>query len=60
MDGLSLSGVSPALAEALRTSRGHMVKEEPQQGRHQLDSGQRRVLLGEDTLQGESQLEMSG
>ncbi|KAG7239576.1 hypothetical protein INR49_028727 [Caranx melampygus] len=38
-----LSGVSPALAEALRVSRGHMVKEEPQQGgRHQLDSGQRR------------------
>ncbi|KAK2854349.1 hypothetical protein Q5P01_007010 [Channa striata] len=50
-----LSGMSPALAEALRTSRGHMVKEEPQQGgRHQLDSGQRRTLLGEDTLQGPS------
>ncbi|GLD55669.1 G patch domain-containing protein 1 isoform X2, partial [Lates japonicus] len=50
-----LSGVSPALAEALRTSRGHMVKEEPQQGgRHQLDSGQRRALLGEDALQGPS------
>uniref|UniRef100_A0A8D2ZMQ3 G-patch domain-containing protein n=1 Tax=Scophthalmus maximus TaxID=52904 RepID=A0A8D2ZMQ3_SCOMX len=50
-----LSGVSPALAEALRTSRGHMVKEEPQQGgRHQLDSGQRRALLGEDVLQGPS------
>lgn len=48
-----LSGVSPALAEALRVSRGHMVKEEPQQGgRHQLDSGQRRALLGEDALQG--------
>ncbi|XP_040893988.1 G patch domain-containing protein 1 isoform X2 [Toxotes jaculatrix] len=48
-----LSGVSPALAEALRTSRGHMVKDEPQQGgRHQLDSSQRRVLLGEDALQG--------
>ncbi|KAK2920489.1 G patch domain-containing protein 1 [Channa argus] len=50
-----LSGISPALAEALRTSKGHMVKEEPQQGgRHQLDSGQRRALLGEDTLQGPS------
>uniref|UniRef100_A0A3B4WM79 G patch domain containing 1 n=1 Tax=Seriola lalandi dorsalis TaxID=1841481 RepID=A0A3B4WM79_SERLL len=50
-----LSGVSPALAEALRVSRGHMVKEEPQQGgRHQLDSGQRRALLGEDALQGPS------
>lgn len=34
-------------------SKGHMVKEEPQQaGRHQLDSGQRRALLGEDALQG--------
>ncbi|XP_031136140.2 G patch domain-containing protein 1-like [Sander lucioperca] len=54
---LSLSGVSPALAEALRVSRGHMVKEEggPQQGgRHQLDSSQRRALLGEDALQGPS------
>ncbi|XP_071346026.1 G patch domain-containing protein 1 isoform X2 [Trachinotus anak] len=51
----ALSGVSPALAEALRVSRGHMVKEEPKQGgRHQLDSGQRRALLGEDTLQGPS------
>ncbi|XP_039986617.1 G patch domain-containing protein 1 isoform X2 [Xiphias gladius] len=50
-----LSGVSPVLAAALRTSRGHMVKEEPQQGgRHQLDSGQRRALLGEDALQGPS------
>ncbi|XP_019946507.2 G patch domain-containing protein 1 isoform X1 [Paralichthys olivaceus] len=50
-----LSGVSPALAEALRTSRGHMVKEEPQQaGRHQMDSSQRGALLGEDALQGPS------
>ncbi|XP_015248319.1 PREDICTED: G patch domain-containing protein 1 [Cyprinodon variegatus] len=50
-----LSGVSPALAEALKTSRGHMVKEEPQQGgRHQLDSGQRGALLGEDALKGPS------
>uniref|UniRef100_A0A3Q1INK6 G-patch domain-containing protein n=1 Tax=Anabas testudineus TaxID=64144 RepID=A0A3Q1INK6_ANATE len=54
VDVKRLSGISPALAEALRTSRGHMVKEEPQQGRHQLDSGQRRALLGEDTLQGPS------
>uniref|UniRef100_A0AAX7TCA6 G-patch domain-containing protein n=1 Tax=Astatotilapia calliptera TaxID=8154 RepID=A0AAX7TCA6_ASTCA len=53
VDVSHLSGVSPALAEALRVSKGHMVKEEPQQaGRHQLDSGQRRALLGEDTLQG--------
>ncbi|KAM7405595.1 hypothetical protein PAMP_000032 [Pampus punctatissimus] len=55
VDVSALSGVSPALAEALRASRGHMVKEEPQQGgRHQLDSSQRRALLGEDTLQGPS------
>ncbi|MED6258329.1 hypothetical protein ATANTOWER_005931 [Ataeniobius toweri] len=32
-----------------------MVKEEPQPvGRHQLDSGQRRALLGEDALKGPS------
>ncbi|XP_043959134.1 G patch domain-containing protein 1 isoform X2 [Gambusia affinis] len=53
VDVSRLCGVSPALAEALRSSRGHMVKEEAQQGgRHQLDSGQRGALLGEDTLQG--------
>ncbi|CAB1448799.1 unnamed protein product [Pleuronectes platessa] len=50
-----LSGVSPALAEALRTSRGHMVKEEPQEGgRHKMDSSHRGALLGEDALQGPS------
>ncbi|XP_069031164.1 G patch domain-containing protein 1 isoform X2 [Embiotoca jacksoni] len=50
-----LSGVSPALAEALKNSKGRMVKEEPEQGgRHQLDSGQRGALLGEDALQGPS------
>ncbi|XP_041805894.1 G patch domain-containing protein 1 isoform X2 [Chelmon rostratus] len=55
VDVSRLSGVSPALAEALRASRGHMVKEEPQQGgRHQLDSCQRRTLLGEDALSGPS------
>ncbi|XP_034535760.1 G patch domain-containing protein 1 isoform X2 [Notolabrus celidotus] len=55
VDVSTLSGVSPALAEALKTSRGHMVKEEPEQGgRHQLDSSQRRTMLGEDTLQGPS------
>ncbi|XP_070825674.1 G patch domain-containing protein 1 isoform X2 [Chaetodon trifascialis] len=53
VDVSRLSGISPALAEALRASRGHMVKEEPQQeGRHQLDSSQRRTLLGEDALSG--------
>ncbi|XP_075939293.1 G patch domain-containing protein 1 isoform X1 [Anarhichas minor] len=55
LNASGLSGVSPALAEALRVSRGHMVPEEPQHGgRHQLDSGQRRTLLGEDALQGPS------
>ncbi|XP_063738289.1 G patch domain-containing protein 1 isoform X2 [Eleginops maclovinus] len=55
VDVSHLSGVSPALAQALRASRGHMVTEELQQGgRHQLDSGQRRALLGEDALQGPS------
>ncbi|TKS65733.1 G patch domain-containing protein 1 [Collichthys lucidus] len=61
LDVSVLSGVSPALAEALRVSRGHMVKEEPQRGgggggggRHQMDSDQRRTLLGEDALQGPS------
>lgn len=37
-----------------------MVKEEPQEGgRHQLDSGQRRTLLGEDTLQGRTSASVS-
>ncbi|CAL9684193.1 unnamed protein product [Knipowitschia caucasica] len=49
-----VSGVSPALAQALKTSRGHMVKDEPQTGRHQLDSGQRRTLIGEEALEGPS------
>ncbi|XP_035991654.1 G patch domain-containing protein 1 isoform X2 [Fundulus heteroclitus] len=53
VDVTRLSGVSSALAEALKTSKGHMVPEEPQQGgRHQLDSGQRGALLGEDVLKG--------
>ncbi|CAN9506550.1 unnamed protein product [Ophioblennius macclurei] len=53
LDVSALSSVSPALAEALRTSRGRMVPEEPQQGgRHQMDSCQRGALLGEDTLTG--------
>lgn len=50
---LGLSGVSPVLAEALRTSRGHMLKDDPQPGgRHQLAAGQRGQLLGEDALKG--------
>ncbi|XP_056267907.1 G patch domain-containing protein 1 isoform X3 [Pseudoliparis swirei] len=55
LDAGALSGVSPALAEALRVSRGHMVPQEaPQGGRHLLDSDHRRALLGEDALQGPS------
>ncbi|XP_064813896.1 G patch domain-containing protein 1-like [Oncorhynchus masou masou] len=52
---VDLSSVSPMVAQALRTSRGHMAQEEPSKGgRHQLDSAQRRELLGEATLQGPS------
>uniref|UniRef100_A0AAZ3PL23 G-patch domain-containing protein n=1 Tax=Oncorhynchus tshawytscha TaxID=74940 RepID=A0AAZ3PL23_ONCTS len=50
---VDLSSVSPMVAQALQTSRGHMAQEEPSKGgRHQLDSAQRRELLGEATLQG--------
>ncbi|KAM9765861.1 G patch domain-containing protein 1 isoform 3-T3 [Menidia menidia] len=49
-----LEGVSPALAQALRTSKGHMEEQGPPHGRHQLGSGQRGALLGEDTLTGPS------
>ncbi|XP_036837569.1 G patch domain-containing protein 1 isoform X1 [Oncorhynchus mykiss] len=52
---VDLSSVSPMVAQALQTSRGHMAQEEPSKGgRHQLDSAQRRELLGEATLQGPS------
>ncbi|XP_058485374.1 G patch domain-containing protein 1 isoform X1 [Solea solea] len=52
---LGTTAVSSVLRQALATSRGHMVKEEPQQGgRHQLDSSQRRALLGEDVLHSSS------
>nr|XP_046191352.1 G patch domain-containing protein 1 isoform X2 [Oncorhynchus gorbuscha] len=52
---VDLSSVSPMVAQALKTSRGHMAQEEPSKGgRHQLDSAQRRELLGEATLQGPS------
>ncbi|XP_036819824.1 G patch domain-containing protein 1 isoform X1 [Oncorhynchus mykiss] len=52
---VDLSSVSPMVAQALQTSRGHMAQEAPSKGgRHQLDSAQRRELLGEATLQGPS------
>ncbi|KAM3877449.1 G patch domain-containing protein 1 [Diretmus argenteus] len=55
VDVSSVSSVSPALAEALRTSKGQLVQPGAQPGgRHQLDSGQRRTLLGETALQGPS------
>ncbi|KAJ3593782.1 hypothetical protein NHX12_006116 [Muraenolepis orangiensis] len=50
---VDLSRVSPIVAQALQASRGQMVPEQTQQtSRHQLDSGQRAALLGEQTLQG--------
>ncbi|XP_071256503.1 G patch domain-containing protein 1 isoform X3 [Salvelinus alpinus] len=52
---VDMSSVSPMVAQALKTSRGHMAQEEPSKGgRHQLDSAQRRALLGEAALQGPS------
>ncbi|XP_061560485.1 G patch domain-containing protein 1 isoform X1 [Phycodurus eques] len=48
-----VSGVSAALAEALRSSRGHMVREDAAPaGRRHMASGQRGALLGEDALPG--------
>uniref|UniRef100_A0A674CS94 G patch domain containing 1 n=1 Tax=Salmo trutta TaxID=8032 RepID=A0A674CS94_SALTR len=45
---VDMSSVSSMVAQALQTSRGHMAQEEPSKGgRHQLDSAQRRDLLGE-------------
>uniref|UniRef100_A0A8C1THM6 G patch domain containing 1 n=1 Tax=Cyprinus carpio TaxID=7962 RepID=A0A8C1THM6_CYPCA len=46
------STVSPIVAQALLTSRGHLSQEAPQQGRHSLGSSQRRDMLGETPLQG--------
>ncbi|XP_067306623.1 G patch domain-containing protein 1 [Pseudorasbora parva] len=48
------SSVSPIVAQALQASRGHLSQDAPQQGRHNLDSGQRRDMLGETPLQGPS------
>ncbi|KAJ8343358.1 hypothetical protein SKAU_G00306870 [Synaphobranchus kaupii] len=49
---LDLSSVSPQVAQALQTSVGHMPQDPQPKGRHQLDSSQRRELLGESSLQG--------
>lgn len=46
------STVSPIVAQALQASRGHLSQDAPQQGRHKLDSTQRRDMLGETPLQG--------
>ncbi|XP_026864758.2 G patch domain-containing protein 1 isoform X1 [Electrophorus electricus] len=51
---VDLSSVSPIVAQALQASRGHLSQDAPQQGRHMLDSTQRREMLGETTLQGPS------
>ncbi|XP_067854309.1 G patch domain-containing protein 1 isoform X2 [Heptranchias perlo] len=44
--------VSTAMAEALVASAGQLSTDAGQKGRHQLNSTQRRELLGEDALQG--------
>ena len=50
-----MSSVSPIVAQALKTSRGHMAQEQSQPiGRYQLDSAHRRDMLGESALQGTS------
>lgn len=46
------SSVSPIVAQALQASRGHLSQDVPQQGRHNLDSAQRRDMLGERPLEG--------
>lgn len=46
------SSMSPIVAQALQASRGHLSQDTPQQGRHTLDSSQRREMLGETPLQG--------
>ncbi|XP_043099865.1 G patch domain-containing protein 1 isoform X2 [Puntigrus tetrazona] len=51
---IDLTTVSPIVAQALHASRGHLSQEAPQQGRHSLDSSQRRDMLGETSLQGPS------
>lgn len=52
---VDLSTVSPIVAQALQASRGHMTQEQNQPtARHQLDSSQRREMLGESVLQGPS------
>ncbi|KAL1271248.1 hypothetical protein QQF64_030264 [Cirrhinus molitorella] len=51
---VDLSTVSPIVAQALQTSRGHLSQDAPQQGRHSLGSSQRRDMLGETPLQGPS------
>ncbi|XP_041929827.1 G patch domain-containing protein 1 isoform X2 [Alosa sapidissima] len=51
---LDMSSVSPVVAAALRESKGHMTQPTQEAGRHQLDSAQRRDLLGETSLKGPS------
>ncbi|KAK7176319.1 hypothetical protein R3I93_000542 [Phoxinus phoxinus] len=48
------SSVSPIVAQALKASRGHLSQDAPEQGRHNLDSAQRRDVLGETPLEGPS------
>ncbi|XP_056134849.1 G patch domain-containing protein 1 [Lampris incognitus] len=54
---VDISNVSPLVAQALQASRGQLPQAgAPQVGRHQLDSAQRRSLLGETALQGPSSI----
>ncbi|TRY65139.1 hypothetical protein DNTS_022290 [Danionella cerebrum] len=50
------TSVSPIVAQALQASRGQLSQDEPQQGRHKLDSTQRRDMLGETPLQDRERL----
>ncbi|XP_077419191.1 G patch domain-containing protein 1 isoform X2 [Vanacampus margaritifer] len=47
-----VSGVSAALAEALRSSKGQAPREDAAAGRHRMASDQRGALLGEAALPG--------
>ncbi|XP_067105662.1 G patch domain-containing protein 1 isoform X1 [Osmerus mordax] len=52
---VDMSSVSPIVAQALKTSRGHMAQQQSLPiGRHQLYSAHRRDMLGESALQGPS------
>ncbi|MFT7806991.1 G patch domain-containing protein 1 isoform X1 [Arapaima gigas] len=49
---VDVANASPIVAQALLASRGQMSTESQDKGRHQLESSQRRQLLGESALKG--------